>query len=301
MPDVYSRYIALSENHDISRSRRCKHRAENSQHAGLTLTLRQLLAWRHGHERGGASMDWSIQEIARLAGTTSRTLRHYDDVGLLEPSRVGGNGYRHYDERRARAAAAHPAAARPRARAARHRRGARERAGCRARPAEPPRVVTAGATTGWRGRSRRSRTTILTMEGGEQLMAENMFDGFDHTAVQGGGRAALGQGRLREERRAGGARCPPRRRRPGRQRQQQLAADWIDAAARGIAPGRRRGAGAGRAPGRVAGRHPGHAGQRARPADEGVLRRASARCTWPTSASPPTTAARRARPSCATR
>ena len=43
-------------------------------------------------------MDWSIQEIARLAGTTSRTLRHYDDVGLLRPSRVGANGYRYYDE-----------------------------------------------------------------------------------------------------------------------------------------------------------------------------------------------------------
>ena len=42
-------------------------------------------------------MDWSIQEVARLAGTTSRTLRHYDDVGLLLPSRVGSNGYRYYD------------------------------------------------------------------------------------------------------------------------------------------------------------------------------------------------------------
>ncbi|MRX43003.1 MerR family transcriptional regulator [Agromyces kandeliae] len=42
-------------------------------------------------------MDWSIQEIAKLAGTTSRTLRHYDDVGLLPPSRIGGNGYRYYD------------------------------------------------------------------------------------------------------------------------------------------------------------------------------------------------------------
>ena len=28
-------------------------------------------------------MDWSIQDIARLSGTTSRTLRHYGDVGLL--------------------------------------------------------------------------------------------------------------------------------------------------------------------------------------------------------------------------
>ncbi len=41
--------------------------------------------------------DWSIQEIARLAGTTSRTLRHYDDIGLLPPSRIAPNGYRHYD------------------------------------------------------------------------------------------------------------------------------------------------------------------------------------------------------------
>jgi len=42
-------------------------------------------------------MDWSIQDIARIAGTTSRTLRHYDAIGLLKPSRVGGNGYRYYD------------------------------------------------------------------------------------------------------------------------------------------------------------------------------------------------------------
>ncbi|GAA3886214.1 TipAS antibiotic-recognition domain-containing protein [Leifsonia kafniensis] len=43
-------------------------------------------------------MDWSIQEIARLAGTTSRALRHYGELGLLPPSRIGGNGYRYYDE-----------------------------------------------------------------------------------------------------------------------------------------------------------------------------------------------------------
>jgi DNA-binding transcriptional MerR regulator len=43
-------------------------------------------------------VDWSIQEIARLAGTTSRTLRHYDETGLLTPSRVGTNGYRYYDQ-----------------------------------------------------------------------------------------------------------------------------------------------------------------------------------------------------------
>jgi DNA-binding transcriptional MerR regulator len=44
-------------------------------------------------------MEWSIQEIARAAGTTSRTLRYYGEIGLLAPSRVGQNGYRFYDER----------------------------------------------------------------------------------------------------------------------------------------------------------------------------------------------------------
>lgn len=42
-------------------------------------------------------MEWSIQQIARLAGTTSRTLRHYDNIGLVPPSRIGHNGYRYYD------------------------------------------------------------------------------------------------------------------------------------------------------------------------------------------------------------
>ena len=44
-----------------------------------------------------ASTEFSIQEVARLAGTTSRTLRHYGEVGLLAPSRIGSNGYRYYD------------------------------------------------------------------------------------------------------------------------------------------------------------------------------------------------------------
>lgn len=43
-------------------------------------------------------MEWSIQQLAKLAGTTSRTLRHYDEVGLLPPTRTAHNGYRYYDE-----------------------------------------------------------------------------------------------------------------------------------------------------------------------------------------------------------
>lgn len=42
-------------------------------------------------------MEWTIQELATRAGISSRTLRHYDHIGLLAPSRVGENGYRYYD------------------------------------------------------------------------------------------------------------------------------------------------------------------------------------------------------------
>jgi MerR family transcriptional regulator, thiopeptide resistance regulator len=42
-------------------------------------------------------MEWTIQELAAKAGITSRTLRHYDRVGLLAPSRIGANGYRYYN------------------------------------------------------------------------------------------------------------------------------------------------------------------------------------------------------------
>src|SRR5690606_36730796 len=45
-----------------------------------------------------AKSEWSIHQIANAAGTTSRALRHYDERGLLKPSRVGSNGYRYYDQ-----------------------------------------------------------------------------------------------------------------------------------------------------------------------------------------------------------
>lgn len=41
--------------------------------------------------------EWSIQDLSRRAGVSSRTLRHYDAVGLLAPSRVAQDGRRHYD------------------------------------------------------------------------------------------------------------------------------------------------------------------------------------------------------------
>ncbi|MEV7237856.1 MerR family transcriptional regulator [Streptomyces sp. NPDC051020] len=43
-------------------------------------------------------MDWLISEVARMSGVTARTLRHYDETGLLTPARIGANGYRYYAE-----------------------------------------------------------------------------------------------------------------------------------------------------------------------------------------------------------
>lgn len=42
--------------------------------------------------------DWPIKDVARATGLTSRTLRHYEQIGLLHPSRVASNGYRFYGE-----------------------------------------------------------------------------------------------------------------------------------------------------------------------------------------------------------
>lgn len=41
-------------------------------------------------------MEYSIQELSRLAGVTTRTLRWYDQIGLLKPSRIAESGYRYY-------------------------------------------------------------------------------------------------------------------------------------------------------------------------------------------------------------
>ncbi|QTE28695.1 MerR family transcriptional regulator [Pengzhenrongella sicca] len=42
---------------------------------------------------------WTIGELARLSGVTSRTLRHYDAIELLAPSAVGAGGRRVYGRR----------------------------------------------------------------------------------------------------------------------------------------------------------------------------------------------------------
>ena len=41
-------------------------------------------------------MEYSIQELSRLSGVTTRTLCWYDQIVLLKPSRVAESGYRYY-------------------------------------------------------------------------------------------------------------------------------------------------------------------------------------------------------------
>lgn len=41
-------------------------------------------------------MEYSIQKLAAMSGVTTRTLRYYDQIGLLKPLRVNSAGYRIY-------------------------------------------------------------------------------------------------------------------------------------------------------------------------------------------------------------
>ncbi|WP_416044933.1 MerR family transcriptional regulator (plasmid) [Clostridium tyrobutyricum] len=43
-------------------------------------------------------MDYTINKLAKLAGVSSRTLRYYEEIDLLSPSRMSTNGYRIYTQ-----------------------------------------------------------------------------------------------------------------------------------------------------------------------------------------------------------
>ena len=47
----------------------------------------------------GDFMKYSISQLSKLAGVSSRTLRYYEEIGLLLPREKGDNGYRYYDSR----------------------------------------------------------------------------------------------------------------------------------------------------------------------------------------------------------
>ncbi|GAA1796336.1 MerR family transcriptional regulator [Agromyces lapidis] len=179
-------------------------------------------------------MDWSIQEIAKLAGTTSRTLRHYDELGLLAPSRIAANGYRHYDER---------ALVRLQRILLLRELGLGLPAIGEVLAGDAPEARALTAHLGWlrQEQSRLARqiasveTTIERLEGGERLMAEEMFDGFDHTRYK-----EEVEERWGKEAYASGDRwwrgLGEAGQREWKARVAELNRDWIAAAESGVAP-----------------------------------------------------------------
>ena len=43
-------------------------------------------------------MEYSINKLSKLAGVSTRTLRYYDEIGLLSPKRISSNDYRVYGQ-----------------------------------------------------------------------------------------------------------------------------------------------------------------------------------------------------------
>lgn len=41
-------------------------------------------------------MEYTVQKLSKMAGVSSRTLRYYDEIGILKPARINSSGYRLY-------------------------------------------------------------------------------------------------------------------------------------------------------------------------------------------------------------
>lgn len=48
---------------------------------------------------GGYKMEYTVQKLGKLAGISTRTLRYYDEIGILKPARINSSGYRIYGNR----------------------------------------------------------------------------------------------------------------------------------------------------------------------------------------------------------
>jgi DNA-binding transcriptional MerR regulator len=134
---------------------------------------------------------WSIAELARMSDVTSRTLRHYDAVGLLPPAWVAADGRRYYR----------------RPELLRLQRilllrelgmGLKPIAAALEGEADPATVLREhrDRLAGERDRlARLVRTvenTIASLEGGEEMTAEQMFEGFEHNPYEAEARERWG-------------------------------------------------------------------------------------------------------------
>lgn len=43
-------------------------------------------------------MEYTVQKLGQLAGISTRTLRYYDQIGMLKPARINASGYRIYGQ-----------------------------------------------------------------------------------------------------------------------------------------------------------------------------------------------------------
>jgi DNA-binding transcriptional MerR regulator len=178
--------------------------------------------------------EWSIQQIAKLAGTTSRTLRHYDDVGLLAPTSIGRNGYRYYSQ----------------AALVRLQRilllrelglGLPQIHEVLDREASEAHALETHLAWLRQEQARLTRqiasveSTITALRGGERLMAENMFDGFDHTQYKDEVEQRWGKKAYADSDRWWRSMSADEKA-AWQQRVSDLGRDWIAAAESGIAP-----------------------------------------------------------------
>lgn len=179
-------------------------------------------------------MDWSIQDVARLAGTTSRTLRHYAATGILEPTRIGSNGYRYYDER---------ALATLQRILMLRELGLGIAAIAEVLEGQRDNVEALRGHLHWLQQEKQRlerqissvENTIKKMKKGEKLMAEEMFNGFDHTQYKGEVEQRWGADSYADSD-AWWRSMDATAKAQWWDGQQQLSSDWIAAAASGVAP-----------------------------------------------------------------
>ncbi len=243
--------------------------------------------------------DWSIQDIARLAGTTSRTLRHYDDVGLVKPSRIGDNGYRYYDA---------DALVRLQRVLLLRELGLGIPAIGEVLAGQRDDTVALRTHLEWLAQEKERigrqiasvERTITELEGGEKPMAEKMFDGFDHTQYKDEVEQRWGKDSYAKSDAWWNSLSQD-----GKDDFMLAAAELIEAWKSAAASAashptatrpRPRAASV-----RLAERHPRNPADAGEARVEGLLHRPRPRCTSPTTASRRTTAGPRARRSCATR
>ena len=179
-------------------------------------------------------MEWSIQEVARLAGVSSRTLRHYDAVGLLPPSSTGSGGLRYYGR--------DGIVRLQRILLLRELGLSLKAIADLLAEQDDAAAALRGHLEQLRGDRRRLdrqiasvERTLAALDDGEELMAKDMLDGFDHTQHREEVEERWGKDAYARSDawwRALGAEGQA----TWKEKAEKLGADWIAAADAGVAP-----------------------------------------------------------------